>query len=86
MKKIQIKRIIYIDRYGKEYIDGVEYDGALSDYNILCARHEIGKTQWIGNSLWTMRNGIPSFRITVQPFIQYQKRWYETLLDAVRRI
>jgi len=86
MKKIQIKRIVYIDRYGKEYIDGEEYSGSLSDYNILCSRHEIGKTQWFGNDLWVMRNGAPSFHITVQPFIQYQKSWYDWLLDAVRRI
>ena len=81
-----IKRIVYIDRYGKEYIDGEEYSGTLSDYNILCSRHEVGKTQWIGNSLWVLRNGMPSFHVTVQPFTQYQKRWYETVLDAVRRI
>ena len=86
MKKILVKRVVYIDHYGKEYIGGEEYSGSLSNHNILCSRHEVGKTQWFGNELWVMRDGVPTYRITVSPFYQYQKRWYELLLDAVRRI
>ena len=86
MKKIQIKRLVSIDCYGEEYIGGIEYDGALTDHNILGSIHEVGKTTWIGNTLWLLCDGVPAYRITVQPFTQYQKRWYELLLDVVRRI
>lgn len=86
MKKIQIKRLVYTNCYGEEYIGGNEYDCALTDNNILGSVHEVGKTQWIGNTLWTMRNGVPSLRITVQTFVQYQKRWYELLFDTIRRM
>ena len=86
MKKIQIKRLVYINCYGEEYIGGSEYDSALTDNNILGSIHEVGKTTWIGDTLWLLCDGVPAYRITVQPFIQYQKRWYETVLDAVRRI
>lgn len=86
MKKIIVKRLLYTDGNGNETIGGVEYCGTLSDNNILNSVHEVGKTQWIGSTLWLMRNGIPAYRITVIPFTQFQKRWYELLLDAVRRI
>ena len=86
MKKIQIKRLVYINCYGEEYIGGIEYDGTLTYNNILGSIHEVGKTTWIGDTLWLLCDGVPTYRITVQPFTQYQKRWYETVLDAVRRI
>ena len=86
MKKIQTKRLVYIDYRGDEYIGGIEYSGTLSNENILGSIHEVGKTTWIGDTLWLLRDGVPSYRITVQPFTQYQKHWYETVLDAVRRI
>ena len=86
MRKIQIKRLVYIDYRGDEYIGGIEYSGTLTDNNILGSVHEAGKTEWIGDSLWLLCDGIPTYRITVQPFTQYQKRWYETVLDAVKRI
>ena len=86
MKKIQIKRLVYINCYGEEYIGGIEYDGTLTDTNILGSIHEVGKTTWIENTLWLLCDGVPTYRITVQPFTQYQKRCYETVLDAVRRI
>ena len=86
MKKIIIKRLVYTDGVGADRIGAHDYDGALSDHNILCSVHELGKTEWIGASLWLMKNGRPVYRITVQPFYQYQKSWYDLLLDAVRRI
>ena len=86
MKKIAVKRLIYSDGNGNSYIGGETFDGTLDDFNILCALHEVGKTAWIGKSLWSMRAGVPTYRITVETFYQYQKRWYELLLDAVRRI
>ena len=86
MKKVLVKRLVYIDGASPDRIGSHDYDGALSDHNILCSVHELGKTQWIGSSLWLMKNGKPIYRITVQPFVQYQKSWYDLLLDAVRRI
>ena len=87
MKKILIKRLVYTcGRTGEELIGANEYDGHLTDANILSSIHEVGKTAWIGQALWLLRNGVPTYRITVFPFYQYQKRWYELLLDAVRRI
>ena len=87
MKKIIVKRLMYTSgRTGEEHIGAIEYDGNLSDNNILCSVHEVGKTAWIGNALWLLRNGVPTYRITVLPFTQYQKSWYDLLLDAIRRI
>ena len=86
MKKIIVKRLIYTDGAGPDRIGGHDYDGKLSDANILGAIHEVGKTQWIGSSLWLMKNGRPIYRITVAPFTQYQKSWYDLLFDALRRI
>lgn len=86
MKKIVVKRLVYTNGIGEDRIGAHDYDGSLSDHNILCSVHELGKTQWIGTSLWLMRNGRPIYQITVQPFYQYQKRWYENLFDTIRRI
>lgn len=86
MKKIIVKRLVYSDGQGNTIIGAEEYNSALDDFNILGAVHELGKTKWIGNSLWALHAGIPAYRITVETFYQYQKRWYELVLDAVRRI
>ena len=87
MKKILIKRLVYTCRHtGEELIGANEYDGHLTDANILSSIHEVGKTVWVGQALWLLRDGVPTYRITVLPFYQYQKRWYELLLDAIRRI
>lgn len=86
MKKILIKRLIYSDGKGNTIIGAEEYDGALSNANILNATYQVGKHMWIGKTLWFMRAGVPTYRVTVGSFYQYQKRWYEKMLDAVRRI
>lgn len=86
MKKIVIKRLMFNDGNGNSYIGSREYDGKLTDDNILGAFHEVGKTIWIGESLWTIRMGVPVYRVSVETFYQYQKRWYELVMDAVRRI
>ena len=44
MKKIVTKRVVYHDGNGKEIISNTEFDGNLSDENILGALHEIGRT------------------------------------------
>ena len=86
MKKVIVKRLAYTIGYGDVKYGSVEYDGSLSDENILGAVHEVGKTQWIGSSLWLMRGNVPLYKITVETFPQYTKSWYDYLLDAIRRI
>lgn len=86
MKKVIVKRLVYSNGMGTVKFGNTEYDGKLSDDNILGAVHEIGKTQWIGESLWLMRGNVPLYRITVEAFPQYTKSWYDYIIDAIRRI
>ena len=85
MKYIAVKRLVYTNGAGVEHIGGYEYDGNLTNDNILGSVYELGKTQWIGNQLWLMRNNIPTYHIHVEIFYQYQKSWYDLLYDAIRR-
>ena len=86
MKKVIVKRLVYSMGYGDVKYGAIEYDGRLSDDNILGAIHEVGKTQWIGSNLWLMRGNVPLYKITVEAFPQYTKSWYDYIIDAVRRI
>ena len=86
MKKTYIKHLIYTNGNGETVIGATEYNADLSDANILGAVHEVGKTQWIGKSLWLMKQGVPVYKITVETFTQYQKNWVDSLIDALRRI
>ena len=86
MKKVIVKRLVYSMGYGDVKYGAIEYDGRLSDDNILGAIHEVGKTQWIGSNLWLMRRNVPLYKITVEAFPQYTKSWYDYIIDAVRRI
>ena len=48
MKKIAKKRLVYTSLATKKTIIGAyEYDGDLSDSNILGSVHELGKTEWL---------------------------------------
>lgn len=87
MKKTIIKRLVYHSpASGEVFYGGEEYDGHLTDENILGAIHEVGKTAWYGDSLWTVRGNNLVYRITVEEFIQYTKSKLDLLLDAIRRI
>jgi hypothetical protein len=87
MKKIIVKRLVYHSpASGETFYGGTEYDGRLDDYNILGSVHEIGKTQWVGDQLWAIRDTELIYRITVEEFVQFQKRWYELLWDQIKRI
>ena len=95
MKRIKVKRLLYHSpNSGEVFYGGEEYDGNLTDDNILGSIHEVGKTVWTcpsaygvnGKELWTSRDNALVYRITVETFYQYQKSWYDWLLDAIRRI
>lgn len=48
MKKIAVKRLAYYNQTTKDIQWGAEeYDGNLTDENILGSIHEVGKTQWL---------------------------------------
>ena len=67
MKKIKVKRLAYYNSITKDILWGAEeYDGNLTDENILNMIHEVGKTEWhptnwIGpgdkweNELWLLK-------------------------------
>jgi len=87
MRKAVTKRLLYHSpNSGRVYIGGTTYDGNLSDENILGSVHEVGKTAWIGDQLWLMRCGDMLYRITVEEFTQYEKTWFDYLLDWIRRV
>ena len=86
MKKIIVKRLVYTNLRGASYIGGEEYDGTLSNDNILGSIYHTDKHRWIGNELLAIQDGIPVYRISVQNFYKYQNFWYDILLDAISRI
>ena len=66
MKRIKVKRLVYSKPDSGEVLyGGEEYDGNLTDDNILGAIHEVGKTEWHptywvdsyqwGNELWLLK-------------------------------
>lgn len=87
MKKTIIKRIMYYSpASGETFYGATEYDGALSDDNILGSFHEVGKTAWVGDTLWVIRGNDLVYRLSVEEFVQYTKNKLDLFLDAVRRI
>lgn len=87
MKKRKIKRIVYTSpASGETFYGATEYDGNLTDYNILGAFHEVGKTAWVGDTLWVIRGDEYVYRLSVEEFAQYTKTWWDYFLDAIRRI
>ena len=95
MKKIIVKRIIYAPNYSALWreqlsddisIGGEEYDGKLTDYNILGAMVEVGKWSWASSygDCLVRADGLQYAK--VHTFYQYQKSWYNLLWDWVRRI
>lgn len=95
MKKIKVKRIIYAPNYSalwKEQlstdigIGGEEYDGKLTDHNILGAMIEVGKWDWASSygDCLVRADGLQYAR--VHTFYRYQKSWYNLLSDSIKRI
>lgn len=85
MKRTEIKRLVYVGPQGDILYGAEEYDVRLTDNNILGAIHEVGKTAWMGETLWLLVDGAPTYRIDVEKFYQYTKSWFDLLIDAVRR-
>ena len=85
MKRVTIKRLVYVGPQGETLFGAEEYDAHLTDDNILGAIHEVGKTAWMGETLWLLVDGAPTYRIDVEKFYQYTKSWFDLLIDAVRR-
>lgn len=87
MKQIKVKRLVYYSpASGDLFYGATEYDGNLSDDNILGSFHEVGKTMWVGNTLWVVRDNDLVYRLSVEEFTQYQKSRFDLFLDALRRI
>ena len=85
MKRVTIKRLVYVGPQGETMYGAEEYDARLTNDNILGAIHEVGKTAWMGETLWLLVDGAPTYRIDVEKFYQYTKSWFDLLIDAVRR-
>lgn len=95
MKRIATKRLVYYGvGNGKIHYGGEEYDGKLTDDNILGSVHEVGKTQWMpahwredGQELYLLNKcGDMVYRIEVETFYHYEKSWYNLLFDSIKRI
>jgi hypothetical protein len=105
MKVSKVKRLIYSKLGCSEVIyGGVEYDGNLSDENILGSVHELGKTEWLATNwvgpgdkweeeLWLVKPDpknpeikYPVYRICVDTFYKYEKTWWDTFCEYVKRI
>ena len=95
MKKLVVKRIIYAPNYASLWreqltndivIGGEEYDGKLSDFNILGAMIEVGKWDWASSygDCLVRADGLQYAK--VHTFYQYQKSWYNLLSDSIKRI
>ena len=98
MRYIKKKRLVYRKVGGAEILyGGVEFDGRLTDENILGMVHEKGKTEWLpstwhdGMDLYLMKfypNSkvrYPAYCIEVDEFYETQKSWYNKIWDWIRR-
>ena len=90
MKKIKVKRLVYYHLGTNEvHYGGVEYDGNLTNENILGALFTLGKHEWCPNGYGMYQlnaNGELKYRIIVETFYRYQKSWYNLLWDWIRRV
>lgn len=90
MRKVKIKRLVYHHLGTNEiYYGGFEYDGNLTDENILGTLFTLGKHEWCPNGYGMYQlnqKGELVYRIGVETFYQYQKSWYDMLVDNIKRI
>lgn len=90
MKKIIIKRLLYKSMLtGEIHLGATEYDGHLTNENILGAIYEVGKHEWCPHCLSLyQRNQYGDFvyQIYVEQFEYAEKSWYNLLTDNIKRI
>lgn len=90
MRKTIIKRVFLISEdHQQTMVLPQDFIGTLPDQAILDALFEIGKDVWIGANMYHIvhQNGmIRHMRYEVATVTQYEKSWYDYLLDAVRRV
>lgn len=90
MRKVKVKRLMYHHLSTNEiHYGGEEYNGNLTDYNILGAIFTLGKHEWHPGMIGIYQlndKGELQYRITVETFYQYQKSWYDLLFDNMKRI
>lgn len=90
MKKIKVKRLVYKHLATNEITyGGEEYDGNLTDDNILGAIFTLGKHEWCpdGYGMYQLnQKGELVYRIWIETFYQYQKTRCELMLDSIKRI
>ena len=90
MKRVIVKRLMYRDmRTNHVFYGGEEYDGKLTNYNILGSIYESGKHEWCPYCLSLYQkdsNGNFKYQIYVNQFEYAEKSWYNLFWDWVRRI
>ena len=90
MKRIKVKRLLYKSMLtGEIYLGATEYDGHLTNENILGSIYEIGKHEWNPYYLSLYQknqNGELVYQIYVEQFEYAEKSWYNLFWDWVRRI
>ena len=90
MKRVITKRLLYKSMLTGEILLGAtEYDGHLTNENILGAIYEVGKHEWCPYDLSLYQknqNGDLVYQIYVEQFEYAEKSWYNLLWDWVRRI
>lgn len=90
MKRVVVKRLMYRDmRTNHIFYGGEEYDGHLTNENILGAIYTLGKHEWCPgyHGLYQLnQNGEIVYKIMVQAFEYAEKSWYNLFWDWVRRV
>lgn len=90
MKRIKVKRLLYKNMLTSEvHLGATEYDGYLTNENILGAIYEVGKHEWCPHNLSLYQknqNGDLVYQIYVEQFECAEKSWYNFFWDWIRRI
>lgn len=90
MKRVITKRLLYRNMNTNELFYGAEeYDGHLTNENILGAIYEVGKHEWCPHCLSLYQknqNGELVYQIYVEQFEYAVKSWYNLLSDSIKRI
>ena len=90
MKRVITKRLLYKSMLtGEIHLGATEYDGHLTNENILGAIYEVGKHEWCPYDLSLYQknqNGDLVYQIYVEQFEYMVKSWYNLFIDNIKRI